>query len=87
MFGIGAVGVLVRRNVIVMLACLEVMLNASAMAFIVFSRMVGNETGHIFTLMIFVVAAVEVAIAIAMIVNIYRMKSTLTVDDFSLLRR
>ncbi len=80
-FCIGAGGVLTRRNPLVILLCLELMLNAANLALIAFARMHGNNDGHIFALVVMVVAACEVAVGLGMIVAIFRRKLPIDVDE------
>ena len=80
-FSIGAGGVLIRRNPLVILLCLELMLNAANLALIAFSRMHGNMDGQIFALIVMVVAACEVAIGLGLIVAIYRRRLPIDVDQ------
>jgi len=80
LFAIGASGILIRRSPIVILLCLELMLNAGNLALIAFSRMVGNEQGQIFALVVMVVAACEVVIGLGLIVAIFRRRLPLDVD-------
>ena len=80
-FCIGAAGVLTRRNPIVILLCLELMLNAANLALIAFSRMWGNAQGQIFALIVIVVAACEVAVGLGLIVAIYRRRLPIDVDE------
>ena len=86
LFAIGAGGVLVRRNVLVVLMCIELMLNSVNLAFVGFSRHFGDSGAHVMVLMIFVVAAVEVAIGMAIVVNMYRQRRSISVDDFHSMR-
>ena len=81
LFGIGATGVLIRRNPLVVLLCLELMLNAANLALIGFSRMWGNGDGQILALIVMTVAACEVCIGLGMIVAIYRRKLPIDVDE------
>ena len=81
MFCLGAVGVLVRRNPLVILLCLELMLNAGNLALIGFSRMWGDGDGQIFALIVMVVAACEVAIGLGIIVALYRRRLPVDVDE------
>ncbi len=85
-FAVGAMGILIRRNPIVILLCLELMLNAGNLALIAFSRMVGNQEGQIFALVVMVVAACEVVIGLGLIVAIFRHKLPLDVDELRELR-
>jgi NADH:ubiquinone oxidoreductase subunit K len=85
-FAIGAAGVLTRRNPLVILLCLELMLNAGTLALIAFSRMHGNGDGQIFTLVVMAVAACEVVVGLGLIVSIYRRRVAIDVDELSELR-
>jgi len=80
-FGLGAAGVLVRRNPIVILLCLELMLNAANLALIGFSRMWGNGDGQIFALIVVVVAACEVTVGLGIIVAMHRRRLPVDVDE------
>lgn len=86
LFTIGAAGVLIRRNAIVVFMCVELMLNASNLAFVTFSRMNGNIDGQLFTFFTMVVAACEVVVGLAIIVTIYRSRRSASVDDARLLK-
>ena len=86
LFTIGCVGVLTRRNAIVVFMCVELMLNASNLALVAFSRQHGNLDGQIAAFFVMVVAAAEVVIGLAIIVSIYRTRQTTSVDDASLLK-
>jgi NADH-quinone oxidoreductase subunit K len=79
-FSIGAVGVMTRRNPLVVLLCLELMLNAGNLALIAFSRMWGNGDGQIFAIIVMVVAACEVCIGLGIIVAMYRRRLPIDVD-------
>jgi NADH-quinone oxidoreductase subunit K len=85
-FCIGAGGVLVRRNPLVILLCLELMLNAGNLALVAFSRMVGNQQGQVFALVVMVIAACEVVVGLGLIVAIFRRRLPLDVDDLRELR-
>ena len=85
-FVIGAAGVMTRRNPLVVLLCLELMLNAGNLALIAFSRMWGNGDGQIFALVVMVVAACEVVVGLGLIVAIFRRRLTIDVDELSELR-
>jgi NADH:ubiquinone oxidoreductase subunit K len=80
-FCIGAAGVLVRRNPLVILLCLELMLNAANLALVTFARMHGNGDGQIFALIVMVVAACEVAVGLGLIVAIFRRNLPVDVDE------
>ena len=86
LFVVGAAGVLIRRNLFIVLFSLELMLNAGNLALIAFSRMVGNEEGQIFALVVMVVAACEVVIGLGLIVAIFRRRLPLDVDELRTLR-
>jgi NADH:ubiquinone oxidoreductase subunit K len=86
LFAIGAVGVLTRRNPLVILLCLELMLNAGNLALIAFSRMWGNGDGQIFALVVMVVAACEVVVGLGVIVAMFRRRLAIDVDELSELR-
>ena len=80
-FCIGAAGVLTRRNPLVILLCLELMLNAANLALIAFSRMWGNGDGQIFAIIVMVVAACEVCIGLGLVVAIFRRRLPIDVDE------
>lgn len=80
-FSIGAAGVLLRRSPLVVLLCLELMLNAANLALIAFARMHGDSDGQIFALIVMVVAACEVVIGLGLIVALYRRQLPLDVDE------
>ncbi len=80
-FCIGAGGVMTRRNPLVVLLCLELMLNAANLALIAFSRMHGNEDGQIFAIIVMVVAACEVTVGLGVIVAMYRRRVPIDVDE------
>jgi NADH-quinone oxidoreductase subunit K len=81
LFTLGAVGVLVRRNALVMLMSVELMLNAVNLTFITFSRLLENIDGQIFALLVMAVAAAEAAVGLAIVVSVYRHKETADVDE------
>jgi NADH-quinone oxidoreductase subunit K len=86
LFTIGAAGVLIRRNAIVVFMCIELMLNATNLAFVTFSRQHGNLDGQVAAFFVMVVAAAEVVVGLAIIVSIYRTRRTTSVDDANLLK-
>ena len=86
LFSIGAAGVLVRRNAIVVFMCIELMLNASNLAFVTFARTNGNLDGQVVAFFVMVVAAAEVVIGLAIIVTIFRTRSSASVDEPNLLK-
>ncbi len=82
-FSIGAAGVLTRRNPLVILLCLELMLNAANLALVAFSRMHGNQDGQVFALIVLVVAACEVTVGLGLIVAMYRRRLPIDVDKLN----
>jgi len=87
LFTIGAVGVVVRRNAIVVFMCVELMLNAANLTLVTFSRLNGNLNGQVIAFFTMVVAACEVVVGLAIIVAIYRSRRSASIDDASLLKR
>ena len=86
LFAVGAGGVLIRRSPLVILLCLELMLNAGNLALLTFSRASGNQDGQIFALVVMVVAACEVVVGLGLIVAMFRRRLPLNVDDMRRLR-
>jgi len=86
LFTIGVVGVLVRRSALIIFMSIELMLNAVNLSFVAFSRQHGTMDGHIFVFFVMAVAAAEVAVGLAIMVAIFRNKSTANVDDVRLLK-
>jgi NADH-quinone oxidoreductase subunit K len=86
LFVIGAVGVLVRRNAMVIFMCIELMLNAANLAFVGFSRMQGKLDGQVIAFFVMVVAAAEVVVGLAILMSIYRTRRSASVDDANLLK-
>jgi NADH-quinone oxidoreductase subunit K len=82
----GLVGVLIRRNIIIILLSVELMLNATNINFVAFSQYFHNVAGQVFVFFTLTVAAAEVAVGLAIIIALHRAKSTINVDDFSLLK-
>jgi NADH-quinone oxidoreductase subunit K len=80
-FCIGALGVLVRRNVLVMFMCIELMLNAANLTFVTFSRMLGDIGGQVLVFFVLVVAAAEVVVGLGIVVAIFRRRASTTADD------
>jgi NADH-quinone oxidoreductase subunit K len=87
LFTIGAVGVVVRRNAIVVFMCIELMLNAANLSLVTFSRINGTLDGQVVAFLTMVVAACEVVVGLAIIVTIYRSRRSASIDDASLLKR
>ena len=86
LFVIGAVGVLIRRNAILIFMSVELMLNACNLAFVAFARMHGNLDGQVVAFFVMVVAAAEVVVGLAILMAIYRARRSASVDDASLLK-
>ena len=86
LFVLGAVGVLIRRNPLVILICVELMLNAANLALVAFSRQLQNMEGQLFALMSMTVAAAEAVVGLAILVDIFRVRDAEDVDDLSELR-
>ncbi len=86
LFAIGALGVLIRRNAIIIFMSIELMLNAANLAFVAFARMHEALSGQIFVFFIMTVAAAEVAVGLALIVAIFRTKQSIDVDQLSSLK-
>jgi NADH-quinone oxidoreductase subunit K len=87
LFAVGLLGVLVRRNTLVIYMCLELMLVAATLALVAFSRFNGTEDGDVFVFFILTVAAAEVAVGLAIIVALFRARHTVQVDRLDSLRR
>jgi len=85
-FAVGAFGVLVRRNALVLFMCIELMLNAANIAIVAFARGSGNVEGHAIVLFVMIVAAAEVAVGLAIIVSIFRRRHSTNVDDLTTLK-
>ena len=86
LFATGAAGVLLRRSPLVILLCLELMLNAANLALVAFSRMHGNGDGQIFAIIVMVVAACEVTVGLGVIVAMYRRRVPIDVDELRALQ-
>ena len=86
LFTIGAFGVLIRRNAIVVFMCVELMLNAVNLSLVTFSRMHGDLTGQVIAFFTMVVAAAEVVVGLAIIVSVVRTRRSASVDDANLLK-
>jgi NADH-quinone oxidoreductase subunit K len=86
LFTIGTLGALTRRNLIVILMSIELMLNAANLAFVGFARAWGDLAGHVFVLMVIVVAAAEVAVGLGIVIALFRNRESVNVDDVSLLK-
>ena len=86
LFAIGVVGVFLRRNVITVFMCVELMLNAVNLAFVAFSRSWGTLDGQVLVFFVLTVAAAEAAVGLAIIIAVHRRKDTLDVDAFDLMK-
>ncbi|MEO8601102.1 MAG: NADH-quinone oxidoreductase subunit NuoK [bacterium] len=86
LFSIGAIGVLVRRNAIVIFMCIELMLNAANLAFVTFARQQGSIDGQVIVFFVMTVAAAEAAVGLAIIIAVFRHRQTVNADDLRLLR-
>ena len=86
LFTIGAIGLLVRRNVLVMFMCVELMLNAVNLTFVTFARMLNDIGGQVLVFFVLVVAAAEVVVGLGIIVSIFRRRAGATADDLHLLK-
>ena len=87
LFTIGAIGVIVRRNAIVVFMCIELMLNAANLTLVTFSRINGTLEGQVTAFFTMVVAACEVVVGLSIIIAIYRSRRSASIDDASLLKR
>ncbi len=85
-FVLGLVGVLVRRNALVIFMSIELMLNGANLAFVAFARSMGSVDGQIFVFFVMTVAAAEVAVGLAIIVNLFRLRESVFVDEVNLLK-
>jgi NADH-quinone oxidoreductase subunit K len=86
LFAVGAVGLLVRRNVIIMFMCVELMLNSVNLTLVTFSRVNGDLNGQVMAFFVMVVAAAEVTVGLALIVNLFRLKASADADEVDALR-
>ena len=87
LFTIGAIGVVIRRNAIVVFMCIELMLNAANLTLVTFARINGTLDGQVTAFFTMVVAACEVVVGLAIIIAIYRCRRSASIDDASLLKR
>lgn len=86
LFSIGVIGVLIRRNAIIIFMCIELMLNAVNLSFIAFSSFLGSSSGQIFVFFVMTVAAVEASIGLSIVISLYRNKETLNIDEINILK-
>ncbi|HOB51600.1 MAG TPA: NADH-quinone oxidoreductase subunit NuoK [Acidobacteriota bacterium] len=85
-FTIGLIGVLVRRNIMIILMSLELMLNAVNLNLVAFSRLWGGVVGHVFVIFVITVAAAEAAVGLAIVIAVYRHRESINIDDMNLLK-
>lgn len=86
LFAIGMIGVLTRRNAIVVFMCIELMLNSVNLSFIAFSKHLGNLDGQIFVLFILAVAAAEASVGLALMISFYKNRESVDVEDMNMLK-
>ena len=86
LFSLGTIGVLVRRNMIVIFMCVEMMLNAVNLSFIALSKQLGNVDGQIFVFFVMTVAAAEAAVGLALFIAFYKNRETIDVEDVNMLK-
>ncbi len=86
LFSLGVLGVLVRRNALVVFMCVELMLNASNLTFLAFARDAGMDVGHLPALFVIAVAAAEASIGLAIVIAVFRSRGTVNVDDIRTMR-
>lgn len=86
MFTIGVVGVLTRRNAIIVLMCIELMLNAANLTLVAFSSFLGTPTGQMLVFFVIAVAAAEAAIGLAIVISLFRNKQTVNIDEINIMK-
>jgi len=86
LFVIGVIGVLIRRNAIIVFLCIELMLNSANLALIAFSSYLGNSIGQLFVFFVMAVAAAEAAVGLAIIIALFRNKLTVNIDDMNIFK-
>jgi NADH-quinone oxidoreductase subunit K len=86
LFGIGLAGVMVKRNMLVVFMCVELMLNAANLTFLAFARQTGNLSGHAIAFFVMAVAAAEAAVGLAIVIAVFRTRGTLNVDEVTTLK-
>ena len=86
LFLIGVMGVLTRRNALIIFMCIELMLNAVNLAFVAFARFLHSMEGQLFVFFVMTVAAAEVAVGLAIIISVYRRKETVNVDEINIMK-
>jgi NADH-quinone oxidoreductase subunit K len=86
LFALGASGALLRRNALVVLMCIELMLNAANLVFLAYARMLGDARGHAIAFFIMAVAAAEAAVGLAIVISAFRTRQTVNLDEYDALR-
>ncbi len=86
LFAIGTIGVLTRRNAIVIFMCVELMLNAVNLTFVAFSKYLGNLDGQVFVFFVMTVAAAEAAVGLALMIAFYRNRESIDVEDLNMMK-
>jgi NADH-quinone oxidoreductase subunit K len=86
LFCLGVMGVLTRKNILIIFMCIELMLNSANLTFVAFARQLGNIEGQIFVFFVMAVAAAEVAVGLAIIVVLYRFKNSVNIDSVNLMK-
>ena len=86
LFAIGLVGVIMKRNALIVMMCVELMLNAANLTFLAFARQAGNVSGHAIAFFVIAVAAAEAAVGLAIVIAIYRTRGAVNVDEVRALR-
>lgn len=86
MFAIGLIGVLAKRNPLILFLAIEMMLNAANLLFVAFAYHWGNQVGHVWVFFVLIVAAAEAAVGMAIIINLFRSKKVIDIDQYNLLR-
>jgi NADH-quinone oxidoreductase subunit K len=86
LFGMGLAGVVVKRNMLVVFMCIELMLNAANLTFLAFARHTGNLNGHAIAFFVMAVAAAEAAVGLAIVIAVFRTRGTLNVDEVTTLK-
>ncbi|MFO0727072.1 MAG: NADH-quinone oxidoreductase subunit NuoK [Myxococcota bacterium] len=86
LFAIGTLGVLIRRNAIVVFMCIELMLNAANLVLVTFARYHANMAGHVYVFLVMAVAAAEVSVGLAIIIQVARTRNTINVDELTDMR-
>jgi NADH-quinone oxidoreductase subunit K len=86
LFGIGAAGAIIRRNALILLMCVELMLNAANLVFIAYAKQYGHAGGHALAFFVMAIAAAEAAVGLAIVLGIFRTRQTVDVDELDVLR-